>query len=112
MSNIDKKSFDKNTWNNKELKFNFGFLKLLNSLLPEHFKTIDFSNLSSHIFDKIGEILHKNITPQKRRDKLTAFFKVQQINLTNEQIVKNFYNYHLMLILVLLILHLNTCKKQ
>ncbi|WP_425381830.1 type II CRISPR RNA-guided endonuclease Cas9 [Spiroplasma endosymbiont of Polydrusus pterygomalis] len=88
VSNIDKKIFDKNTWSNEELKFNFGFLKLLNSLLPEHFKTIDFSNLSNHIFNKIGEILHKNITPQRRRDKLTAFFKVQQINLTNEQIEK------------------------
>ncbi|WP_338974442.1 type II CRISPR RNA-guided endonuclease Cas9 [Spiroplasma endosymbiont of Tricholauxania praeusta] len=85
---IDKKSFDNNVWTNKELKFNFGFLKILKDLLPEHFKTIDFSNLKNHIFDELGEILHKNITPQKRKNKLEQFFKNKQINLTNEQIEK------------------------
>lgn len=57
-------------------------------LLPEHFATIDFSNLSNHIFNKLGEILHKNITTQRRKDKLIAFFKDKQINLTSEEVNK------------------------
>lgn len=83
----DSEIFNQNkAW--KELKINFNYLKLLKEILPNEFSTIEPNNLSKHIFNKIGKIIHENITPKRRKDELTKFFIKEQINITEEKINK------------------------
>lgn len=69
---------------------NFNYLKLLKELIPNEFKTIDISSLNNHLFNKLGKILHENITPQRRKDNLILFFKENKIDLTEKQIEEKF----------------------
>lgn len=69
---------------------NFNYLKLLKELIPNEFETIDISSLNNHLFNKLGKILHENITPQRRKDNLILFFKENKINLTEKQIEEKF----------------------
>lgn len=86
-SNIKEEIFNKNNaW--KELKINFSYLKLLKEILPNEFNTIDINDLLNHTFNKIGEILHKNITPNRRKNKLIEFFKENKINISEKEIEK------------------------
>lgn len=84
---LDKKVFTNNkVWNNKELKFNFSYLKLLKSVLPEYVTTIDINNLSNHLFHDLGTILHENITPNRRKEALIKFFVKHNITLSELQL--------------------------
>lgn len=74
----------------KNLKINFNYLKLLKELIPNEFKTIEIDNLNNHLFNKLGEILHNNITPQRRKENLIIFFKENNINLTEKIIEEKF----------------------
>ncbi|MGL5268670.1 MAG: type II CRISPR RNA-guided endonuclease Cas9 [Spiroplasma sp.] len=74
----------------KELKVNFGYLKLMREILPTEFENIDFNNLSSHMFNKIGKILHQNLTPQRRKNELIKFFNTNKININEKEIENKF----------------------
>lgn len=74
----------------KELKVNFGYLKLMEDILSNEFSNINFNNLSNHIFNKIGKILHQNLTPQRRKDELIKFFNVNKINISEKEIENKF----------------------
>lgn len=74
----------------KNLKVNFNYLKLLKDLIPNEFKKITINNLNNHLFNKLGEILHKNITPRKRKENLIKFFNENKINLSEKTIEEKF----------------------
>lgn len=74
----------------KNLKINFNYLKLLKTLIPDEFKTIEINNLNNHLFNKLGKILHENITPSRRKETLITFFQVNNINLTEKTIEEKF----------------------
>ncbi len=74
----------------KNLKINFNYLKLLKALIPNQFKIIEPNNLNNHLFNRLGAILHNNITPLRRKKELITFFKVNNINLPEKTIEEKF----------------------
>lgn len=87
-SDINEQDFKSGAWSELTKKINFNYLKLMNEILPNEFKNLDLNNLSNHIFNAIGKILHQNITPERRKNKLNEFFKSQNISLSQEIIEK------------------------
>ena len=71
-------------WGN--FKINFKYLELMKKLMPSKFQTIEFDNLENHIFNGLGKILHENITPSRRKDKLLCFFKINNIKIDGKTI--------------------------
>lgn len=87
-SNISEADFKSGAWSELTKKINFNYLKLMHEILPEEFKNIDTNDLSKHIFNKIGLILHQNITPKRRENELNKFFKSQNISVSQKTIEK------------------------
>ncbi|AHF57268.1 type II CRISPR RNA-guided endonuclease Cas9 [Spiroplasma eriocheiris] len=82
---IDENIFDSPAYKNIEFKTNY--LNLLKEVFGYYvLKDVDINNLNKNIYYELGEIIHTNITPKRKEEKIVEWLSKNNLVLSEEKL--------------------------